>query len=227
MTIRYFPEIEQGSEEWLAARCGIVTASVVGRLITPTLKVADNDTSRGLILTLAAERITGRVDPTWVSADMQRGNDEEPYARDAYSQHYAPATEMGFVTENKWGFTIGISPDGLVSEDGGIEVKSRRQSTHVRIVIADTVPGMHMAQIQTALLVTGRKWWDFVDFSNGMHLFVKRVLPDPKWFETIILAATRAEVSIQETVKQYEQAVAGMPATERVPELDPVELKLA
>jgi hypothetical protein len=73
MTITEYTELEQGSDEWLQARCGLVTASVVGKLVTPTLKTALNDTSRALTITLAAERITGHVDPTYVSANMERG----------------------------------------------------------------------------------------------------------------------------------------------------------
>jgi hypothetical protein len=82
---------------WYAARCGIVTASVVGKLLTPTLKVADNDTSRGVTAALVAERITGIVEPTFTNDDMWRGIEHEPYARDIYSGHYQQAVECGFM----------------------------------------------------------------------------------------------------------------------------------
>lgn len=272
MALIEYPELEQGSPEWLAARCGIVTASTVGNLISserpvPTevacadcesvagepckdlrkgtpmkgvhsartqlaatmparLVTADNDTSRGLILTLAAERITGRVDPTWVSADMQRGTDEEPFARDAYADAFgASVVELGFMTEDRWGFTLGFSPDGLVGDDGLIEIKSRRQKTHVAIVLAGEVPEQHMAQIQCGLLVSGRKWCDYVDFSNGMHLWTKRVTPDPQWFDAITDAAMAAEEAIRDIITRYDAAVANLPATERIIELE--EMRIA
>lgn len=265
-----YPELVQGSDEWLQARCGIITASVVGTLIAreqpspiecacpdcgsspkqlcvskarkdrapvktfhglrveaasalpSRLVTADDEKSRNLIYTLAAERVTGRVEEVFVSRDMQRGTDEEPFARDAYAEHHAPVTELGFVTEDRWGFTIGYSPDGLVGDDGLIEIKSRRQKTHVEIVLADEVPTWHMAQIQCGLLVTGRKWCDYVDFSNGMHLFSKRVLPDPEWFAAIEEAACAAEEQVRDIVTRYDLAVANLPATERIPDLEDI-----
>lgn len=264
--MREYPELEQGSEEWRQARCGIVTASVVGNLISserpgPTevacadcestagepckdlrngkamkgvhsartqlaatmparLVTADNDTSRGLILTLAAERITGHVEDVYVNRDMMRGIEEEPFARDAYAEHHSPVTELGFMTEDKWGFTLGFSPDGLVGIEGLIEIKSRRQKNHVAIVLADEVPPQNMAQIQCGLLVSGRIWADYIDFSNGMHLWKKRVWPDETWFNAITDAACAAEESIRDICARYDLAVANLPATERIPELE-------
>lgn len=271
MSLKEYPDLEQGSDEWRAARCGIVTASVVGNLITKEhpspsevacadcestpgnpcndlrngkamkgvhsartqlaasqparLVTADNDTSRGLLLTLAAERITGRVEPNWPSREQQRGHDEEPFARDEYSTHFAPVVELGFMTEDKWGFTIGYSPDGLVGSDGMVEIKARIPKRHIRVVLSDQVPAEHMAQIQTGLLVSGRKWCDYVDFSNGMHLFPKRVYPDEQWFNAITDAVCAAEEAIRDIITRYDLAVANLPATERIPELE--EMRIA
>src|SRR5690348_9059876 len=97
MTLHILKELEQGSEAWHDARRGLVTASVVGKLITPTLKVADNETSRTVVATLVAERITGFTEQTGMTADMWRGVESEPVARDAYSSHYAKAAEVGFM----------------------------------------------------------------------------------------------------------------------------------
>jgi hypothetical protein len=83
MTLIEYPDLIQGSDEWVAARRGIVTASVVGQLITTkTIKPASNEASRALTRHLVAERITGWTEPTWISADMERGNRDEPIARD-------------------------------------------------------------------------------------------------------------------------------------------------
>src|SRR5699024_982986 len=124
------PDLEQGSDEWLQQRCGMVTASVVGKLITTkTLKPADNDTSRGLTETLVAERITGHVEPTYVNDDMLRGIECEPLARDRYAECYAPVEQVGFMVQsfdNPLGFDIGFSPDGLVGDSGLIEIKCPR-----------------------------------------------------------------------------------------------------
>jgi len=111
MSLQIFNDIEQGSDEWHAARRGIITASVVGQFITPkTIKPATNDTSRSMAVHLVAERITGYTEPTFVSADMERGNFDEPFARDAYSENYALATEVGFMVRDDWGYKIGYSP---------------------------------------------------------------------------------------------------------------------
>ena len=225
MTLEILTDVEQGSDAWHDARRGIVTASIVGKLITPTLKVADNDTSRTTTLQLIAERITGYTEPTYVSADMERGNLDEPIARDVYSEHIAPVTEIGFMVEDKWGFKIGYSPDGLVGECGLIEIKSRRQKTQLKTILADEVPPENMAQCQTGLLITGREWLDYVSFCGGMPLYVKRVYPDPRWHEAIIEAVDLFEMAALAMTSIYNERTINLPATERPSSLD-VELRL-
>lgn len=220
-------DIDQRSEAWYKARCGIVTASVVGQLVTPrTVKPASNDDSRRVVTLLAAERVTGYVESTYTSHDMWRGIEAEPYAREIYSQHHAPAIEVGFMVRDFGEFSIGYSPDGLVGDDGLIEIKAPRAKEHLRTVVADAVPLHYMAQLQTGLLVSGREWIDFVSYCGGMPLWVKRVTPDPKWRAAILQAVEQTEQAIAETVANYERAVVGLPATERI-DFDTVELKLA
>ena len=216
MTLHIFDDLEQGSAEWHDARRGIVTASVVGKLITPTLKVAENDTSRGLTNQLAAERITGWTDETPMNSDMWRGVESEPIARDLYSRHHAPATEVGFMRRDEDGWTLGYSPDGLVGDDGLIEIKAPRAKTHLRTILTDEVPAHYMAQCQAGLLVSGREWIDFVSFVGGMPLFVKRVMPHYLWFEAITAACVAFEANVAQIVADYEDRVADMPQTERI-----------
>ena len=217
MSLHIYDQIEQRSDEWYAARCGIVTASVVGRLLTSTLKVADNDTSRGVITGLVAERITGIVEPTFTNDDMWRGIEHEPYARDVYSGHYQQAVECGFMRLDGDGWTLGYSPDGLVGDDGLIEVKCPRPKGHITTILRNEVPAFYMPQLQAGLLVSGRKWVDYISFVGGMPLFVKRVLPDPAWHAAIVAAVAQFETTAAEMVAAYEQATANLPATERVP----------
>ena len=217
MTLHIYNELEQGTDEWLAARCGIVTASVVGQLITPkTIKPASNDYSRALTMALTAERITGYVEPVYVNADMERGTLDEPYARELYSEHYAPATEVGFMVRDDWGFRIGYSPDGLVGDGGLIEIKSRRQKKHLATILADEVPLENMAQIQAGLLVSDREWLDYVSYCGGMPLYVKRVLPDPAWFHAILKAVEAFEETARHITEGYLIQTADLPATERI-----------
>lgn len=206
---------EQRTPEWYDARRGIVTASVVGQLLTSTLKVADNDTSRALTAALVAERLTGFTDDNYVSADMWRGIECEPLARDAYSKHHAPAVECGFIRRDEDTWTLGYSPDGLVGDDGLIEIKAPRAKTHVLTILADEVPARSMAQCQAGLLVSGRAWLDFVSYCGGLPLYVKRVHPDPRWQEAIVAAVEQFETTAADMVAAYTQATKGLPITQR------------
>ena len=228
--LKVYDSLEQRSDKWYEVRRGIVTASVVGKLITPTLRVADNDVSRGITASLVAERITGVTEESFISADMWRGIEHEPYARDIYSGHYQQAVECGFMVRD-FGYIDGIteatplgySPDGLVADEGLVEIKCPRAKGHVNTILADEVPSYYMAQLQAGLLVSGRKWIDFVSFHAGLPLFVKRVLPDPAWHEAITAACIQFEKTAAAMVVAYEQGTQGLPATERIPDYARIE----
>ncbi len=223
MTLTTYADLEQGSQEWLDARCGLLTASTIGRLITPsTLKVADNETSRGLTMTLAAERITGHVDYVHPTADMQRGTDDEPFARAVYAEHFAPVEEVGFMVLERDGYKLGFSPDGLVDTDGIIEIKSRKPKEQLATVLAGRPPAYNVAQLMTALYVTGRDWLDYVSFSAGLPLWVHRVYPDARWFGAIEAAATTFEINVSNVVDNFRSATEGFPATERRPDFEEI-----
>jgi hypothetical protein len=224
MALHEMPDLEQGSPEWLEQRRGMVTASVVGQLLTATGRPASNDTSRRLTLSLVAERITGYVEPTFVNDDMLRGQLDEPIARDLYSEHHAPVTECGFLVRDGWGWSLGYSPDGLVGDDGLIEVKSRRQKKHLQTILADAIPTENMAQIQCGLLVSGREWCDYISFSGGMPLWTKRVYPDPGWFTAIVEAVAAFEQTAEQMVDTYLDRTEGLPATERRIDLSEIQV---
>ena len=221
MTLHELPDLIQGTDEWHDQRRGIITASVVGKLITATtIRPASNPESRALTTQLAAERITGWTDPTYMNDDMLRGVEDEPRARDLYGEHYAPVTETGFMVRDDWGFRIGYSPDGLVGDDGLLEVKSRRPKKHLSTILADAVPAENMAQLQCGLLVSGRDWIDYVSYCGGMPMWVKRVEPDEKWFGAIVAAVEAFEAEVARMTADYYNAVAGLPTTERVIEME-------
>jgi len=212
--------VEQGTPEWDDARRGILTASTIGQLITAkTVKPANNPESRALTAALVSERITGLTDDRYVSYDMQRGHDIEPIVRDIYSEHYAPVTQVGFILREEDAYTIGYSPDGLVGDDGLIETKSRRPKEHLATILADAVPSENVAQCQAALFVSGRDWLDYLSFCGGMPLWKKRVLPDPRWQEAIARTAQAFEETAAIMRAHYDEAVAGLPQTERTLDL--------
>lgn len=275
MALHVHNDIQQGTDEWFTLRRGIVTASVVGQLLTmdrtdatavacpacgietgpcvslaakkqptplktvhsqrteaasdlpPIVRIASSIESQRLTLLLACERITGISDDreNFTSNDMLIGQLDEPLARDVYSGHYAEAVEAGFMVRDDWGFPIGYSPDGLVGDDGLIEVKSPRAKEHLRTILADEVPARYMPQLQTGLLVSGRNWIDYVSFFGGMPLYTKRVLPDPMWAEAIIEAVAAFEEAAEQMARTYDLATRGLPATE--PRIDFSDIKVA
>ena len=205
--ITYYPDLIQGSDEWLAARCGLLTASEMKLVLTPSLKAASNDKERAHLHELLAQRVTGYVEPQYVSDDMLRGQEDEIAARAIYSEHYAPVQEMGFITNSEWGFTIGFSPDGLVGEDGFIECKSRRQKYQVETIVSGEIPADYMMQIQTGFLVSRRKWCDFISSSGGLPMVTIRVLPDAGMQGAIIGAARAFEARLAENLSKYRAAL--------------------
>lgn len=208
MTITYYPEIIQGSDEWTELRRGKLTASSVNLILTPTLKQANNDKTRAQIYELAAQRISGFVEASYYSDDMLRGYDDEVRARDLYSKHYAPVEQTGFITNDKWGFIFGFSPDGLVGDDGLIEVKSRRQKFQIELLtehtLENTIPQEYILQIQTGLLVSERAWCDFISYSGGLPMVTIRVYPDAKIQDAIVEAAMNTEAAIQEKMAKFQ-----------------------
>jgi putative phage-type endonuclease len=212
----YHHHIEQGSDEWHALRRGIITSSSIDRLLTAGGKPANNDTSRAQLLQLLAERITGESEPSFYSDDMARGHLLEPLARDIYAEHRAPVQECGFVTADFDGTVIGYSPDGLVGDDGLIEIKSPRQKNHLRSLLSDEVPSEYVWQVQTGLAVTGRAWCDFITYAPGLPLFIHRCQRDELAITQLIAAARAAEVELQRLMELYSTAAAKFPATEPI-----------
>jgi hypothetical protein len=222
MTIKVYGEMVQGSEEWHAARCGLLTASETDLIITAkTLKSASNDKERSHLYELLAQRITRYVEPSYISDTMLRGHTDEIEAAILYDKHYAPVERVGFVTNDKWGFTIGCSPDGLVGADGLIECKSRSQKYQLRTIIEyaadDKIDPDFMIQVQTLLLVTERKYCDLVSYCGGLPMVTVTVEPDEKIQAAIVDAATAFEARLVAAQAKYNELLASgdMIPTER------------
>jgi len=219
MEIKYYENLVQGSEEWLNARLGILTASQTKNVITPTGKLANNKDSRGIIYEKVAERITGRIGESFSSPDMERGNTFEPFARDLYAKEIAPVREVGFIVRDFGGFKIGYSPDGLVGKDGLIEIKAPGRTKHVKEICLNEEPKEHMMQFQTGLLVTGRKFCDYMAYHNGMKPRIVRVYPDVELQSLIVQAAENLETRIIECIEDYNTNTKNMPMANFIEEL--------
>lgn len=214
MTLTVFESLTQGSDEWLQARAGIVTASTVGKLLTSTGKVANNDASRALTETLVSERITGRVEYVHPSRDMQRGTLLEPFARDIYATHYAPVEEVGFMRLDNDGKSLGFSPDGLIGDHGLLEIKSRKPHIQLQTIRNGRVPAANYAQLMAGLLVSGREWIDYASFCPGLPFYVKRITPDLGWFSAISEAVERFENDAASLIDDYRRDAVGLTPTE-------------
>ena len=222
----YHNEIEQGSPEWHELRRGIITASVASSLITPTGKIANNDTVKKLAYQMAAERITGRVEKSFVSYDMERGNIEEVFARDLYSKTYQSVTECGFIDTLFFGARVGYSPDGLVGDDGLIEIKSRMAKYQIQTICTQEVPSEYMLQLQFGLWITCRKWIDFIQYSNGMSMYVQRVTPNAETVKIIEEAVTAFEKRVKDIIDEYKVKAAGFPVAEYIQHVDGSEIEV-
>lgn len=213
--IRVYETLEQGSDEWLAARCGMITASEVKHIITPSLKPANNDKTRAHLYDLLAQRITRHVEPLYLSDDMLRGKVDEIDARNLYARQFAPVHEVGFITNDKWGFMLGYSPDGLVGDDGAIECKSRRPKYQVQTIVDGVLPDEYLMQIQTGLLVSERAWIDFISFSAGLPMFTLRCWPDEVVQDAIIEAVGEFEAALEKRRVIYTDNAKRLVQTER------------
>lgn len=197
--------VDQGTEEWHDCRRGLLTASEVGLILTPTLKIANNDKTRAHVYEIAAQRISGYTEPSYINDDMLRGFADEIKARDAYSENYAPVEELGFITRDIGGAVIGYSPDGAgVMGDFGIECKSRRQKYQIQVVTDNEIPKEHILQVQTGLLVTGWDYIDYISYSGGLPMWVIRSEPEPEYQDAIQEAALAFEEKVQEITRQYQ-----------------------
>lgn len=203
----YHADLEQGTEQWLQARCGLLTASEMKLIITPTLKIASNEKERAHLYELMAQRISGYVEPAYISDDMLRGRDDEVAARDYYVEHIAPVDHVGFITNSKWGFTLGYSPDALVGDEGLIEIKSRKQKYQVETITTNVMPDDFMIQVQTGLLVSERKWCDFISYCGGLPMVTIRIYPDEKVQAAIVEAAAAFEARMVEKMTAYGAAL--------------------
>lgn len=210
MTIHIHRDLEQGTDAWLQARCGVITASEMKLLLTPTMKVADNDKVRAHLWELLAQRITKHIEPRYINDDMMRGIESEPIARDIYQQEVAVDVEVeqvGFITNDEWGYVIGYSPDALVGTEGLWECKAPRQKTQIETIVSGHPPVEHMLQLQTGLLVSGRKWIDFSSYHGGMYMPTYRVYPDDAIRQAILDASGAFEAKIAEKMQEYERRV--------------------
>jgi putative phage-type endonuclease len=171
----------QGSPEWHAARCGSLGASQVHDALTRT-KTGWGAARANLIASIVVERLTGQPTETVCSPAMQWGKDKEPEARNAYAFYKGvEVAEVGLVTHPALTGTH-ASPDGLIGDDGLIEIKCPNTATHIETLTGAGVPAKYVTQMQWQMACTGRAWCDFVSFDPRLpaelSIYIKRVERD-------------------------------------------------
>jgi putative phage-type endonuclease len=200
--------IEQGSDAWFAARIGKVTASRVADVLAKT-KTGYSTTRDNYMAQLVCERLTGQKGESFTNAAMQHGTETEPLARISYEvAQNVLVDEVGFVPHPSI-IMAGASPDGLVGDDGLLEIKCPNTATHIETLLSQTVPGKYNTQMQFQMACTGRSWCDFVSFDNRLpaelQLFVKRVPRDNMYIrlmeEEIVKFLNELDIKIAQLMK--------------------------
>lgn len=199
-------EIEQGSPDWFAIRLGKVTASRVADVIAKT-KSGYSTSRANYAAQLIAERLTGKVAESYSNAAMQWGTEQEPEARLAYEfRHDAEVQQVAFVDHPTIPMT-GASPDGLIGDEGMIEIKCPITATHLDTLRFGDIPTKYETQMLWQMACTGRKWCDFVSYDprlpENMRLFVKRLFRD----DTKI---AELEAEVKDFLREVEDSVSDL-----------------
>jgi len=173
-------DCEQRSQEWFEARLGLPTASNFDKLLTTKGEVSKQRNK--YLYRLAGEKVAEQSEETYQNAIMQRGIILEDEARQLYQLITGQEVQtVGFCLANGYG----CSPDGLIGEDGAIEIKCPIASTHVAYLLAGVLPLDYFQQCQGELFVTGRKWVDFMSYYPGIKPLIVRVKRDEKFIKKL------------------------------------------
>lgn len=195
--------MEQRTEEWFKARLGKVTASRVADVLAKT-KTGVSASRANYLTELVVERLTGQQAELYMNDAMQWGTDTEPQARMAYEAHKSVLVdEVGFIDHSSIAM-FGCSPDGLVGDDGLIEIKCPNSKTAIETILSGKAPSKYIPQMQTQMAVTGRAWCDFVSFDprlpEDLQLFVVRVNRDDEYIANLEKEVSAFLQEVDETV---------------------------
>jgi len=186
---------EQNSPEWFEARRGVPTASQFKAILAK----GEGKTRRTYMMKLAGEILTGERMESFSNEYTERGHEFEPEARDLYTfQTGAELRRCGFIRNGK----AGCSPDSLIGEEGGLEIKSQSPHLLIETILKDEFPSEHRAQVQGTLWITKRQWWDIAVYYRGVPLFVKRTQRDEKYIQTLATEVDRFNAELADVVSQ-------------------------
>ncbi len=171
-------DCEQNSPEWIQARLGVVTCSEFKAVMAK----GEGKTRRKYMLTVIGEKIAGQPFERYANADMDRGHILEGPAGDEYAIETGNVIQrIGFMRRGD----VGYSPDGLIDDTGLLEIKTKLYHLHIECLLSGKVPTEHVQQCQGGLWVSGREWIDFVSYSPGLPIFIKRLYRDEPFIARI------------------------------------------
>lgn len=197
-------DCDQGSADWFAARAGLPTASEFSTVMARGKDGGASLTRAKYMRQLAGEILTEEPAPEGYSnAFMERGKELESEARSLYSLTYAPPTLVGFMRNGR----KGASPDSLVGDAGGLEIKTAIPAVQIERLLRGTLPPEHIAQVQGNLWVSERQWWDFMSYCPKLPPLVIRVQRDEAYIAQLSKAvdAFNSELdALVASIRSYE-----------------------
>ncbi len=185
--MKIYDDIIQGSEAWFAVRSGKVTSSNFAAAISKGKGSLASVGRNKLMVKLAVERERGTplTEESYSNKAMELGSETEQEAREYYEAIHGPVLQVGFIERDE---DVGCSPDGLVGDNGMLEIKCPLSTTHAQYLLADKMPTDYIAQVQGQLWVAGREWCDFFSFdprSRRKKVFRKRVYRDKNYIKEL------------------------------------------
>jgi len=191
-----YDKIIQGSPEWLDVKRGKFSCSTLSDLFMAKSTKGYNDAINKIVF----ERLTGETPESYVNQDMKNGTEREPYARERYQMDtFNDVEQVGFIEYNSW---FGFSPDGLVGEDGLIEIKCPRFTTLIDFALTRKIPSQYMYQMQGGMFVSDRKWCDFIMWHPGLNIVIERVQRDDEMIIEILSAISTSAVEVEKRIKR-------------------------
>ena len=194
---------QQKSEAWHEARAGRITGTRFKALVAGE----STATYKDLVTNIACEIITGKQEETYVSADMEKGIELEPVARALYSQLFSvKVAEIGFIIpdeDTKFHEWVGISPDGILPDNGILEIKCPKFKTHLDYIEGNKLPTEYRYQVQGQLFVTGLDYCDFMSYAENMKPFIIRVYPDRELFKEFETRLDKLIIEVKQKLINY------------------------
>jgi len=186
-------DVPQRSPEWQQIRCGKIGASDMSAVLAKGRGGGESKTRKTLMLRVLAERLSGIPQETYCNSAMEWGIEHEQYARNLYElENFCDVKQVGFVEYDEF---VGCSPDGLVGDDGLVEIKCPNSSTHLSYILAEIMPPEYVNQVQAQIWVTERKWCDFVSYDPR--------IPSKAFWQIRVERDMKKIIEIQDSVMKF------------------------